>query len=67
MDWGLYFEWLDTRRDKMDFYLAQIAGYCSQQGRWKVKQFFAPSPNDNCGRHVVSAKDALKIVKAMYG
>jgi hypothetical protein len=60
-----YFEWLDTRRDKFDYYLAQIAGFTSGKARFKISEFLAPGRNEK--RATVSAEDAAKILRAQYG
>ena len=63
-----YFLWQDERRDKTDYYFAQLAGYASQKPRFSPKEFFAPSSLDRTGHsRKVSATDAAKIMSARYG
>lgn len=66
-EYAAYFEWCDTRRDKFDFYLAQLAGYASQKPRFRLREFMAPSPQDSGGQATITAKDAAQILGARYG
>lgn len=67
-EWQAYFDWLDTRRDKFDYYFAQLAGMASQREKYKISEYLMPTDTDrNAGRHVISADEAMKILEAGYG
>jgi len=63
-EWLEYFQWKDTRRDKMDFYLAQLAGYASGKKRWRVSEFMVPTPG---GGHMLTAEQGARIARATFG
>jgi len=65
-EWAEYFLWKDTRRDKMDFYLAQLAAYLSGKKRARIAEFMLPDRKAGHGP-LLSAKDAAMICKARFG
>jgi len=66
-EFAAYFEWCDCRRDKADYYGAQVAGMLSGRKRYRLSEFMAPSALDGGGQKILSAKDAVVILKAQYG
>lgn len=58
--WAEFFEWQEKRAGKLDFYMAQLAGYASGKPRFTIGEFMMERAKP------MKWQDALAIVKATY-
>lgn len=66
--WAEYFAWCDDRRSRIEYALAQCAGYASGRERWRLSDFLLPSCDDEHARpQTVSVEQAAELLMAMYG